>query len=210
MKLIKNVLGIAAIAVMTLSTTNVKAQDIGADFVSKYVWRGGDFGEASIQPYISTSIGENLEVGVWSSYALTDYGFSEVDAYISYSVGNFGLTLTNYTFPGLTDDDGKSLYAGAFDTEGLEVSATADVGPVSLLAGYFTELEDLYFEASFGLGEFGVAIGAGDGAYSEDGEFALCNIAIDYSKEIGSIPAFGQLVYNPDDDAMFVVFGVSF
>ena len=204
MKLIKNLFGIAAIAVLTLSTTNVKAQDIGADFVSKYVWRGGDFGEASIQPYISTTIGENLEVGVWSSYALTDYGFSEVDAYISYSVGNFGLTLTNYTFPG------ADTYAGAFDTEGLEVSATADVGPVSLLAGYFTELEDLYFEASFGLGEFGVAIGAGDGAYSADGEFALCNIAIDYSKEIGSIPAFGQLVYNPDADTMFVVFGVSF
>ena len=44
MKLIKNVLGIAAIAVLTLSTTTVKAQDFGADVVSSYVWRGTQFG----------------------------------------------------------------------------------------------------------------------------------------------------------------------
>ncbi|MGB0260443.1 MAG: hypothetical protein ACPF99_03430 [Flavobacteriaceae bacterium] len=205
MKNTKNIfksLVIASFAI--LSTHDVKAQDIGADLVSKYVWRGGDFGEAAIQPYISTSIGENVEVGVWASYALTDDGLSELDPYISVSLGSFGITATNYTFPGA---DG---YPGAFDFDGLEISATAEVGPVTLLGGYFTELEDMYFEASFGLGDFGVAIGAGDNAYSTDGEFALCNIAIDYSKDLGSVPAFGQLVYNPDVDIMFLVFGVSF
>ena len=46
MKLIKNLLGIATVAVITLSTTNVKAQevDFGADVVSQYVWRGTQFG----------------------------------------------------------------------------------------------------------------------------------------------------------------------
>lgn len=211
MKNTKNIfksLVIASFAI--LSTQDVKAQDIGADLVSKYVWRGGDFGEAAIQPYISTAIGENVEVGVWASYALNDPTLSELDPYISVSLGSFGLTLTNYTFPYFENDELNPEYLGAFDFEGLEISATAEVGPVTLLGGYFTELEDMYFEASFGLGDFGVAIGAGDNEYSTDGEFALCNIAIDYSKDIGSVPAFGQLVYNPDVDIMFLVFGVSF
>ncbi|MGB0773219.1 MAG: hypothetical protein ACPGRP_01385, partial [Flavobacteriaceae bacterium] len=60
MKLIKNVLGIAAIAVLTLSTTTVKAQevDFGADVVSQYVWRGTQFGAGPhVQPWMSIASG---------------------------------------------------------------------------------------------------------------------------------------------------------
>ena len=44
----------------------------GADVVNRYVWRGTDFGNAvSVQPGMSISYG-NIEVGAWSSWAITD------------------------------------------------------------------------------------------------------------------------------------------
>jgi len=93
---------------------------------------------------------------------------------------------------------------------GLEISGSTQLGPVSLLAGYFLDGEDMYVEAGFNLAGLDLAVGMGDNGYnSEDDGMALVNVSIAYEKSIGSLPAFGQLVYNPEQDAMFVVFGIS-
>ena len=44
--------------------------DVGADIMSRYVWRGTQFGGSSpsIQPFTSLSIG-NLEIGAWGAYS---------------------------------------------------------------------------------------------------------------------------------------------
>ena len=77
----------------------------GADVVNRYVWRGTDFGNAvTVQPGMSISHG-NIEVGAWSSWAISGGGANENDLYASFSSGPIGITLTDYYFPGLTEDD---------------------------------------------------------------------------------------------------------
>ena len=199
-------------AFTTLGTQEVSAQEIGADVVSRYVWRGTQFGSGvHVQPYMSYTTG-NLEVGAWGSFGLANDGGSELDIYASYDLGFASLTVTNYTFPsdvtGPVNDD-------FFGTEGYEVSAGFDLGPVGMTVGYFTESEDLYVEAGFALGSVDVAVGAGDNVYTTDGDFALVNISLGTSKDIKitedySLPAFGSFVYNPDQETAFLVFGLSF
>ncbi len=56
----------------------------GADFVSRYLWRGLDFGNSfSIQPSLALTSG-GFEVGVWGSYPFTNTadGNEEIDLYL--------------------------------------------------------------------------------------------------------------------------------
>ncbi|MEM8600792.1 MAG: hypothetical protein AAGF99_12805 [Bacteroidota bacterium] len=78
---------------------------LGADLMSRYVWRGYDFGESlSIQPYLdytATFEGGSVTVGTWASYSVgTDFGgANEHDLYISASVGPVSFGVTDYYFP---------------------------------------------------------------------------------------------------------------
>lgn len=199
--------------VVAFTTQNVVAQDFGADVVSSYVWRGSEQASstASIQPYVAHSIGENIEVGVWSSYSLVNGG-TELDPYVSANIGPVSVTATNYTYFAGSDFGPFDFESGDEPLTGLEISGSTQLGPVSLLAGYFLDGEDMYVEAGFNLAGLDLAVGMGDNGYTDEGvggDMALVNVSIAYEKSIGSLPAFGQLVYNPDADAMFVVFGIS-
>jgi hypothetical protein len=220
MKLINNIFAIAIVALMTLSTADVKAQevDFGADVVSQYVWRGTQFGAGPhVQPWMSAATG-NLELGIWGSFPTTggDAGH-ELDLYASYDFGVAALTVTNYTFPGA-----GGAYAdteGLFEDAYLEISGSTTVGPIDLTVGYFTEVEALYVEAGFSLGVVDFALGYGSddeaNAWYANGDSGLVNIAIGGSKDIKitedySLPLFSSFVYNPDAESAFLVFGMSF
>jgi hypothetical protein len=93
--------------------------NLGADLVSRYVWRGQDFGaSAAIQPSLSLDA-FGFSLGAWGSYGFTRYtywiddttsienNYSEVDLFLSYNYKYFTLLLTDYyaplpldTFPG--------------------------------------------------------------------------------------------------------------
>lgn len=74
--------------------------NIGADIVSRYVWRGIDFGNSpAIQPTISMVAG-NFELGLWGSVS-TQNAHKEVDLYAKYTYKNFTLSLTDYYIPTL-------------------------------------------------------------------------------------------------------------
>ena len=219
MKLIKNIFGIAAIAVMTLSTTNVKAQDFGADVVSSYVWRGTQFGTGPvIQPWFTLpTITDALELGVWGSFPVAggDQTY-ELDLYASYDFGPLALTVTNYTFPGATGAYGDDY--GLFDGD-LEVTASGSIGAIGLTVGYFTDLEALYIEAGTTIAGMDLAIGYGSDAagafYVGDEDSGLVNVSLGGSKDIVitedySLPLFGSFIYNPTAEAAFMVVGVSF
>ncbi|MFQ3368772.1 MAG: hypothetical protein ACI8PF_000049 [Flavobacteriaceae bacterium] len=200
--------------VVSISTLSTFGQEIGADLVSRYVWRGTQFGDsAHIQPGISYTTGD-LEIGAWGSFALSgNDGGSELDLYISYDLGFASLTLTNYTFPG--DASASIIPDDFFAVEGYELSTGFELGPVGLNVGYFTETEDLYIETGFSLGNLDVAIGGGNEVYTLDGDFAVCNVSLGTSKEIKitedySLPIFGSFVYNPDTTDAFLVLGTSF
>lgn len=76
---------------------------LGADLVSRYIWRGMQFGgnSPSIQPYFTYQIG-GFEAGVWGAFSISGSNHSEeVDLHVSQSFAKkmFTVTLTDYFFP---------------------------------------------------------------------------------------------------------------
>lgn len=188
---------------------------LGADVVSRYVWRGTDFGNAlSIQPGMSFSKG-SLEIGAWASYPIDNgsVGANENDLYISYSIGDLGLTLTDYYFP---EFGGVFKYADEDAFHFLEASASYSVGSFSLLGGYYfsgDEDKSMYFELGYALGtyddvEASIVVGGGDGVYvtDESGDFNVVNIGVTFAK--GALSA--SYIINPEAETNFLVFGYSF
>ncbi len=233
MKLIKNSIILIFVVILSFTTTEVKAQDFGADVVSSYVWRGTQFGTGpAVQPWFTLpELTSGLELGVWGSFPLSDdLGTGqtyELDLYASYDFGPFAFTITNYTFPtpngvyGETVDDGVTVYEDSgyelFDGD-MEVTASASLGAIGLTVGYFTDLEALYVEAGTTVAGMDLAIGYGsdgDGAFYAGGDSGLVNVSLGGSKDIKitddySLPLFGSFIYNPDAEAAYMVVGMSF
>ena len=178
---------------------------IGADVVSRYVWRGTDFGNAAaVQPSIETTIGP-VALGAWGSWFISpgpaDASGNECDLYASTTVGPVGLTLTDYFFPAYAGTD--SLLN--VDIHVFELSAGADVGPVSVLAAANVSGDDdnsTYLELTYGA----FSLGLGNGAYSTDGEFAPVSIGVSASRDNFS----ASYIINPNQETSFLVFGVNF
>ena len=178
---------------------------IGADVVSRYVWRGTDYGNAAaVQPGIETAVGP-VTLGAWGSWSISpgpaDASGNECDLYASTTVGPVGLTLTDYFFPAYAGTD--SLLN--VDIHVFELSAGADVGPVSILAAANVSGDDdnsTYLELTYGA----FSLGLGNGAYSTDGEFAPVSLGISASRDNFS----ASYIINPDQETSFLVFGVNF
>ena len=178
---------------------------IGADVVSRYVWRGTDFGNAAaVQPSIETTIGP-VALGAWGSWSISpgpaDASGNECDLYASTTVGPVGLTLTDYFFPAYAGTD--SLLN--VDIHVFELSAGADVGPVSVLAAANVSGDDdnsTYLELTYAA----FSLGLGNGEYSTDGDFSPVNIGVSASRDNFS----ASYIINPDQETSFLVFGVNF
>ena len=191
---------------------------IGADVVSRYVWRGTDFGNAvSVQPGIAFSR-EAVEIGAWSSWAISGGGANENDLYVSYSVGQLSVTVTDYYFPvkapgdffNYSDEDGIHI---------LEASAGVDLGMASVMAAFnFLGDDDNSFwvEASLPLAalsgdvEVGLTVGAGNGVYTNDGAAEGDPMVASVSLDVSDGDYFASYILNPDSETTFLVFGRSF
>ncbi len=77
---------------------------IGADLMSRYIFRGMDIGASpSIQPNLTYTTGK-FNIGLWGAYTLNKFTTQEADIFITYNVNNqVSLTLTDYFFPSETD-----------------------------------------------------------------------------------------------------------
>ena len=203
--------------VLTLSAVPTDAGvGFGADVVNRYVWRGTDFGNAvSVQPGMSISHG-NIEVGAWSSWAITGGDANENDLYASFSSGPIGIALTDYYFPGLTEDDMFFSYSNDDEVHILEVSASLapDGVPLSAVVAYnFSGDADNSFwaEATYDLGEMeetavSVTVGFGNGFYTTTTDPALVSVGLN----MGKGDNFASYILNPDKESAFLVFGRSF
>ena len=214
--------------ILSIGLSSINAQeaesgssfDLGADLVSNYIWRGTKFGTGpAVQPFVEFSAG-GLSVGSWGSIGITDNESPESDLYLSYGF-DFGLSIgvTDYYFPGTEYFD----YSTATGSHGLEVNLGYELGEFSLGANYMineaggagTVGGDMYFELAYSFESVGLFVGAGDGWYTSDGEFSVCNVGISASKEIAisesySLPLNGSLILNPEKEQYYIVFGVSF
>ncbi|MGQ1889884.1 TorF family putative porin [Thermophagus sp. OGC60D27] len=214
-------MALTGIAFTTLFFLSPKATaqvdvSVGADLMSRYVWRGTDFGGSpSIQPYLEMSAG-SFVLGAWGAYTTNLPGAQEADLYAGYSFSEvFGLTLTDYYFP---LDDMSDEYFDFENNHSLEISGTLTLKKFSLLAGkFFAGADDksLYLEAGYDFGVANIFLGAGDEVYTTDGDFGIVNVGIGASKEIKltdyfSLPLSGAIILNPESESLFLVVGVSF
>lgn len=72
--------------------------NVGADIMSRYIFRGTDYGDSpSIQPTLSLVI-NNFELGCWSAIA-TSSKYREIDLYAKYTIKGFSVILTDYYIP---------------------------------------------------------------------------------------------------------------
>jgi len=106
-------------------TTKAAAQiNLGADLVSRYIWRGRDYGNSpAIQPNLSFSVA-GFKVGAWGSYGLTESTrkindstlvsmghYAEFDLYVCYTYKWFTLQVTDFFFPNpLNPNDDNKYY----------------------------------------------------------------------------------------------------
>ena len=202
----------------------------GADLVSRYVWRGYDFGEsASIQPSIAyTTAGTTI--GTWASYSLTPESAlaNEHDFSIAHAFPIGGSTLTvgvqDYYFPNAgadifdLDDDGD----GAHYIE-PSVLYTGDPSlPITLFAAvvaYNDPDHSLYVEAGYPVTVAGTLITPSVGVVPYESEFygttgaALTNVSLRVWRAVPitehfSIPLWVQATLNPYEERSFLVFGM--
>lgn len=221
-----------AILFVILSFSTISAQTSvsgGADFVSRYVWRGLDFGNTfSIQPALALTAG-GFELGFWGSYPLVNSNTQaeEMDLYLSYSISDFSILVTDYYYPnaGIKYGNYKDKQEGAHVVEvGLSYGGSESF-PISLAVfmnvyndndnsvyfevGYSTELEEV------GLDFFiGGTPGGDELVWYGTKELNLINIGVTASKDIKitdnfSLPVFSSYIINPNMEVGHLIFGVS-
>lgn len=220
------------------SVPAVQAQSVslGADVVSRYVWRGTDFGQAAaIQPDLSFSSG-GFTIGSWGSYSLSPdaAGANEHDLYASYSVetssGTFSVGVTDYYFPSPAPTPDFFDYDGDTGSHDIEpnVSFTGpETAPISLYAAimaYGPSDGPIWLEASYPFSVEGVdlslAIGGTPnddiGFYGTDADTdaGITKLSLSVSKSITvtdsfSLPINVSYYLNPYSETSFFIFGVS-
>ena len=205
-----------------------QSASFGADIVSRYVWRGLDFGESvSVQPSLTLGAG-GLEAGAWASYSISASGAAanENDLWVTYTVetssgASFSAGLTDYYFPA-PDSDLGFRHSEAHILELSLAFSGPESFPVSLLAGLVTDDDKpLYLEAGLPLAlvddvELGLHAGmvtTASSFYDTDGA-TLVNLGITAAKALEitdsfALPMSVSYIYNPDQDRAFLVFGVS-
>jgi len=218
-----------ASAIFLTSNTSLKAQEesespisIGADLMSRYVWRGLDYGASpSIQPYFEAAFG-GFAIGAWGAYTTNLPGVQEMDLYLNYTIKDVvTVGVIDYFFPNeifgadyyeFRKDSSNHVIEGFASFNGLEnLPLTATFG-VNL---YNDSENSMYFELGYSFSILDVFIGMGNGVYTTNTEFAVVNLGISASKEIPitekyGIPISASLITNPNAKQIHLVFGISF
>ena len=223
----RQLLSAAILAGLTLSfSTPAEAEfGVGADVVSRYVWRGALLDDnLSVQPFLSyrSEMGAgSIEFGAWGSFAAAASGANENDLYITYSTGPITLTLTDYYFPnGDKDGDGKNdsdffEYGDKEKIHQLEILGSFAQGPIGITGAAILSGDPdtpIYVEGSYELmsdDDISASVTAALGTeayYTSDGDPALINVGLSVSK--GDYTA--QYILNPDAEQSWMVFMMSF
>ncbi|MHC1737647.1 MAG: TorF family putative porin [Ignavibacteriaceae bacterium] len=206
------------------------------DIVSRYIWRGVEWGGASpsIQPafYITYDMNRfgQLEFGAWGAY-MVNGSYTENDLSLKYSLpvenyGVYSLSLTDYLYPYLDipinnfegEGNGAHTLDISFEYEGPEKF------PVSLLVSQlvfndYPDYKSLYLEVgySFAISEMenkiflGAARGISDWNSITTDKFEFSNIGYEITKEIPlsenySASAAVAFILNWHQKTSFVVF----
>lgn len=210
---------------------SVQAQDvfINADFVSSYIWRGMDSGNACVQPSLGVNW-KGLTVYAWGSTEFRNKN-NEIDLSLEYECRNLTLYANNY-FTQIEDESFRYFdYSSHFTGHTFEIGAgymlskkfPLSVSWYTVFAGNdYRENEkrawSSYCELSypFNIKEVDLSVEAGftpwEGMYSN--KFNVVNVGLSATKELKitsgfSLPVFGKLIANPYEEQVYFVFGFS-
>ena len=202
-----------AIALPVSSMAQDKVEfGVGADVVSKYIWRGTDLGGPSVQPSLSVAY-KGLSLTAWGSIGFDSEDDKEVDLTLAYETGNFSLSVTDYWYPeysgahtfeaqigydfGLLATNWYTNFAGDDEEYASYISLIA---PFSLIG--------LDWEAEVGATPWGTDY------YGTD-KFSVCDLSLGASKEFNigksfSTTLFAKATYNPTIEKFYATIGISF
>ena len=204
---------VMAIALPATSLAQDKVEaSVGADIVSKYVWRGLDLGGASVQPSVSLAY-KGLSLTAWGSVGFNLHDDKEVDLTLAYEAGNASISITDIWYPEYDDSHTLEAQIG-YDFGFMGVNWYTNVyGDDKEYASYFTftapfSLIGLDWEAEVGATPWGTDY------YGTD-KFSVLDISLGASKEIKvsesyGIPLFVKGTYNPTYEKAYITFGISF
>ena len=219
------------ILILSCCTFNSEAQlDLGADFVSRYLWRGQILASGpAVQPSLVYQK-SNFEIGFWGSYGLAN-GFdgTEADIYVSYQFKEVKLMITDFFFPsdaaGLDFnnyfDYGENTTSHVFEAM-LIYDSDSNPFKVELAYDFYGDDPDnsIYLGLFYSLSDqTDIFLQSGNGWYTfenpgEDDAFGLVGIGITHNKEIKisdsfNLPVHASFVLNPEGEKIFLVFGFS-
>lgn len=226
---------IIALCSIACVPTTMLAQDkvevsLGADVVNKYVWRGFDQASgASIQPSLGIAY-KGLSLSAWGSTSITDLNPKEVDIALGYSIGGFGITVTDYWWSGEGAKYGhykNSHYFEGMLSYNFGESFPLQLSAATMFAGADKDTEDdqcysTYFNAAYDIAcPAGITLTPSIGVttrsymYTGDKKSGITDISLKASKEVKvtnsfSIPLFAQFIVSPVMDKTYLVFGMSF
>lgn len=215
--------------IISICTVSSFAQTItpGADLVSRYLWRGKDFGASpAVQPALTFQY-SGFKLGAWGSLTTNDSEFQEQDLFVSYTfMDMFTIGVTDYFFPNdktannkyfhYEEDNTGHVLEANFKFEGLETL------PLTLSINYNFYGADkdnsIYAEAAYTTkiaeNKFDVFMGLAfdKGAYGND--LGVVNFGVTAYKEIKftdsfALPVFARFITNPQAENMHLVFGLS-
>lgn len=193
---------------------NASPFSVNMDFVSRYLWRGSDFGNApQIQPTLKFAKG-GFSAGAWGSYSILG-NYQEADLFALYTLP-VGLSagLSDYYLP-IGNNDSTYFSSG----HSLELNLGFAKGNFSISGNVMlatpTKTNDIYLELAYLIKNVNLFVGAGNEQFTSDQKFMVCNVGAKISKEIKvtdsfSIPAFGSIILNPQKEQVNLVIGLSF
>jgi len=220
----------ALLAGVAAPPAQAQSVDLGADLMSRYVWRGTDFGNtAAIQPSLSFSAG-GFTVGAWGSFDISPTEGSAVnenDLYVSYAVetsaGTFSAAVTDFYFsnPGNEFFD----YDGDTGAHVIEPSLSYS-GPVSLSASINAHGADseVWLEASvpFSVQDVDLSLALGGTPNDESAYYgtdadtggAITKFSVTASRSVEitdsfALPIMASYYLNPYTERSYFIFGLS-
>ena len=164
---------------------------VGADLVSRYVWRGQDLGGVSVQPTIE--LGWNgLSLSAWGSVGFTREDTEEIDLTLGYERGGFSVSVTDYW----TNEGSGYFHYGARSTSHVfeaGIDWNVEAGAVPWATDYYNATDE---ESSGANG------------------FEVTEVSLQATKELPvttsfTLPVFARVTWNPATEGAYFVFGLS-
>ncbi len=204
--------------------------NVGAELVSRYVWRGLAYSSApSFQPTLSYAFEKNdfgFEVGTWASYSFNGRGSNEADLYLMASYGPVGIGFTDYFYP-FDDVASHNYFDYSKDNTGHTFEAQLYFDGVkkfpltAMLAHNFygENPNSFYAELSYPItDQLSATVGAGNGFYTLEDDptndvFSVSLVSLTYERSIKlskklKLPIGGSLMFNPNAEKIYVVLTV--